>query len=340
MAHFRSLLPTAFTLVALLFSGCSSKKYFEPEETFSASSATSAYGSDMVELSRDGGTLQTGQYIGKAGISTLTLGEGFRFLNENSTYVLATNIEGDLKIISKKNNKTVHTIALAIPVVAASVKNNMVVYILNNNTFGIYNMSSKRKVVESRSERTFAIDTRAANPIFIEDLAIMPMLDGKIIIVNLYDTTNAKVVYISSEKAFNNVIYLERMGNTMVAATPRRLITLGTAGKLEYTANISEVAIDKGRLYLFTKEGEIIALNSKLNEMAKSKFKFAHYSVATAFSDRVYALDQQGSLIVLNSSLTKHKIYDIGEVEEPAFITGTKLYKDGKIIELSKLGYE
>ena len=42
----------------------------------------------------------------------------------------------------------------------------------------------------------------------------------------------------------------------------------------------------------------------------------------------------------MDSALTKHKIYDLGEVGEPAFITGTKLYKDGDIIELSKLGYE
>ena len=30
-----------FTLVALLFTGCSSKKYFEPKQTFSASNASS-----------------------------------------------------------------------------------------------------------------------------------------------------------------------------------------------------------------------------------------------------------------------------------------------------------
>jgi len=340
MKRFQSVSFTAFALLIILFSGCSSKKYFEPEQTYSASSVTTSFGSNMVELSRDGGTLETGNYVGKAGVSTLTLGEGYRFLNENSVYVLATNIEGTLKVISKKTKKTVREIPLQIPVVAASVKNDMVVYILDNNTFGIYSMSNNRKVVESRSERTYAIDTRAANPIFIDNLAVMPMLDGKLIIVNAYDTANAKVVYISSEKVFNNVIYLERMGNTMVAATPKRLITLGTAGKLEYTANISEVAIDKGRLYLFTKEGEIIALNSKLNVVASTKFKFAHYSVATAFSGRVYALDQQGSLIVLNSNLTKYKIYDLGEVGEPAFIMGTNLYKDGKTIELSKLGYE
>ncbi len=340
MKHFNVLSLTTFAVLALIFSGCSSKKYFEPEQTFSASSAESSYGGTMVELSRDGGTLQTGQYVGKAGVSKLTLGEGYRFLNENNTYVLATNAEGILKVISKKTKEPVRAISLHIPVVSAGMKNGMIAYVLNNNTFGIYQMSNNRKVLESTSEKTFAIDTRAASPIFIDNLAVMPMLDGKIIIVNAADSANAKVVYISSEKAFNNVIYLERMGNTMVAATPRRLITLGTAGKQEYKANISEVALDKGNIYLFTKEGEVIALNSNLEAIATAKFKFAHYSVATAFSGKVYALGQQGSLIVLNKSLTKHKIYDLGEVVEPAFITGTKLYKDGDIIELSKLGYE
>ena len=76
-----------FTIAALLFSGCSSKKYFEPEQTFSASSASTSYGGSMSDISREGGTLKSGQYISKAGVSSINLGEGYRFLNENDTYV-------------------------------------------------------------------------------------------------------------------------------------------------------------------------------------------------------------------------------------------------------------
>lgn len=330
----------AFVTFAVLVSGCSSKKYFEPAQTFSASSASKAYGGNLIDLSRDGGTLDNGHYLGKSGINNVDLGKGYRFLNENGNYVLAANAEGILKVINKKKNEAVRAVALHIPVVAASIRNGTIAYILNNNTFGIYQMAANRKIVESRSERTFAIDTRAASPMFIENLVVMPMLDGKLIIINMNDTENAKVVYISSEKAFNNVIYLSRMGNTMVAATPKRLITLGNEGKQEYKANISEVAIDAGTIYVFTKEGQVIALNHRLKAIASAKFKFAHYSVGTAFNGHVYGLDQHGSLIVLNSDLSKSKIYDLGAVDEPAFITGTKLYKDGKVIELSKLGYE
>ena len=325
-------------IAMLIFSGCSGKQYFEPKQTFSADSHS--YGGTIIDLSREGATLQDGTYIGKTGLNHIDLGEGYRFLNENENYVLAANSEGVLNIIDKRTKKSARAVSLHMPVVSATIHNGLVAYILNNNTFGLYQVSTNRKIVENRSERSFAIDTRAASPIFIDNLAVMPMLDGKLIIVDTGNSDNAKVVYISSHKFFNNVVYLSRMGNTMVAATPKRLIALGVAGKQEFNANISEVAISNRNIYLFTKEGEVIRLNEKLNELTRKKFKFAHFSAATAFSGKVFGLDHQGSLIVLSSDLSKFKIYDVGSVDEAAFITGTKLYKDGKIIDLSKLGYE
>ncbi|NOR56320.1 MAG: hypothetical protein GQ531_08935 [Sulfurovum sp.] len=330
----------AVTLFALLFSGCSSKKYFEPANTFSASSVSHSYGSSIVEVSREGGTLKNGQYLAKSGVHKITLGEGYRFLNENNRYVLATNTQGILRVIDKKTGKSVNDIVMNVPVVSASVRGSMIAYVLNSNTFGVYSLSSKSKIIENRSEKVFAIDTRAASPMFIENLVVLPMLDGKLVIINVADTSSAKVVYISSETIFNNVIYLGRMQNTMIAASPKRLITLGGAGRLEYKANISEVAINAGRIYVFSKEGKIIALNSNLDEVASKKFKFAHFAGASAFGGRVYALDQQGSLIVLNPALTKFKVYDVGAVSEAVFMSGSKLYKDGDLIDLSKLGYE
>lgn len=327
-------------VAALLFSACSSKKYFEPENTFSASSVSKSYGSSISEVTRDGATLKNGQYLAKSGVHKTVLGEGYRFLNENNRYVLATNAQGILRVIDKNTGKSINDIAMNVPVVSASVRGSLIAYVLNSNTFGVYSLSSRSKIIESRSEKVYAIDTRAASPMFIENLVVLPMLDGKLVIINVADTSNAKVVYISSETTFNNVIYLSRMHNTMIAASPKRLITLGGAGRLEYKANISEVAVNDGRIYIFSKEGKITALNSHLDEVASAKFKFAHFAAATAFGGRVYALDQQGSLIVLNRALNKFKVYDVGAISDPVFMTGAKLYKDGEIVDLSKLGYE
>jgi len=338
---FRSETLFAVLVVAsLVFSGCSSKQYFEPTQTFSADGAASAYGGTIVDQSRDGATLQSGNYIGKSGVSNIQLGQGYRFLSENASYVLATNPEGSLKIIRKSNGSTLRTVTMTVPIVAASIKNGYIAYILNDNTFGVYSVSKDEKIIENKTEITYAIDTRAATPMFIDNLLVMPMLDGKLIVIDKNDQENATIIYLSSENVFNNVIYLSRAGDTMVAATPKKLLTISTEGQNELRANISDVALSGGYVYLFTKEGEVIKLDKALNEVAKKKFKFVHFSASTAVGGRIYGLDQQGSLIVLNSSLTKHKIYDIGEVKTPVYITGNKLYKDGKIIHLSKLGYE
>ena len=328
------------TAASLIFSGCSSKKYFEPAQVFSADGAASSYGGEIVDQSRDGATLKGGNYISKRGISSINLGEGYRYLSESGTYVLASNPKGSLKIIKKSTGATLRTVPMTVPIVAASIKNGTIAYILNDNTFGIYSVGSNKKVFENKSEITYAIDTRAATPMYIDNLVVLPMLDGKLIVVDKNDPDNATIIYLSSEAVFNNVIYLSRFGDTMVSATPKKLITIGTEGQNELRANISDVALLNGYIYLFTKEGEVIKLDSALNEKAKKKFKFAHFSASTVVNGRVYGLDQQGSLIVLNSALTKYKIYDIGEVKTPVYISGERLYKDGKIIHLSKLGYE
>lgn len=335
----RSLSLPLLAAAALFFSGCSSKQYFEPEQTFSASQATSVYGSKIIDRSRDGATLENGQYIGKKGVQHINLGEGYRFLSESAAYVLAGDAEGKLKIINKKSGKVLRTVDLEVPIVSASIHNGTVAYILNNNAFGIYRISGDKKVMENRSEITYAIDTRAASPMFIDSLVIMPMLDGKLVIMDSRDPVDAKVIYLSSDKIFNNVIFLSRMGDTLVAATPKKLITVGVDGQMEYRANISDVAVSGNAIYLFSKEGEVIKLSRMLKELAIKKFKYAHFAAATAFGGKVYALDQQGALIVLSSDLKKYKIYDIGEVESPVFISGSRLYKDGKVINLSKLSY-
>ena len=328
-----------YILFVVLFPACSGKQYFNPLVTYPVS--TSSYSGKIIDLTRDGATLNNHAYIGKNGINyTIQLSNGYRFLSENSQYRLSSNPEGVLNVIDKRTRKSVRAVALHLPVVSASISHGLIAYILNNNTFGLYRISDNKKIFENRSERTFAIDTRSASPMFIDNLVVMPMLDGKLIIVDIHNSENTKVIYLSSSKVFNNIIYLSRIADTLVAATPHKIITIGSNGKYDYSANISEVTVTHDSIYLFTKEGNILKLDTSLTLQVSKKFKFAHFAVATAFQGKVYALDQQGSLIVLSSDLKRSKVYALGAVKRPAFITGSKLYKDGQIIDLSKLGYE
>jgi len=324
-------------LALLVFSGCGSKKYFEPTQTYSAKSAINGHKGKSVYLTRDGVTFDNRTYIGAKGRGTLLLDKGDHYLGENSTYVIVSNIEGKLSLISKSSKKRVKTIEFHVPVVSAAIKSGKIVYLLQDNTFGIYKIANDEKIIESKSDDTFAVDARIANPIFVDNLAVIPTLDGKILIVDMNNPENAKVIYVSSKTNLNNLIYLSRVGNLLVAATPYRIMTIGSS-EGEFAEGISEVSISNKSIYLFTKAGEIIKFSPELKVLARAKFKFAHFSVATAFGGRVYAMDQKGSLIVLSADLKKHRIYDVGDVEDFAFVSGDKIYKDNTIISLRKLG--
>ncbi|MCB4743882.1 MAG: WD40 repeat domain-containing protein [Sulfurovum sp.] len=324
----------------LLFSGCSPKQYFEPKQTHAISQIKSHYSGTIVHKSHHGATLDNGHYIDKKGISRITLEAGFHFLNENRKYILAGNKDGTLALIDKKRGKVKKRIELHEIVVSASIKNGLIAYILGNNTFGLYRLRDGKKLIENHAEHTYAIDSGMADPLFIDSIVVVPMLDGKLIIFDTDDTEAAKVIYLSGKKVFNNIIFLLRAGNTLVAATPKKLLALGTDKEFYHHANIAEVAVYRGHIYLFTKEGEIVKLNTKLKRLAKKKFRFAKFSAATVIGGTIYVLDMQGSLIVTDTKLKQSKVYDVGKVKSPVFISGNKLYKDGKIIRLDALGYK
>ena len=108
----------------------------------------------------------------------------------------------------------------------------------------------------------------------------------------------------------------------------------------KFVADVADITISGGNIYLLTRRGEIIKLSPSLSILAKKRFNYAQFAAIAVVNGKVYALDRSGALIVLDSSLKKYKIYDIGAVKSYAFVDGTKLYKDDIVVDLSKLNYE
>jgi WD40 repeat protein len=326
-------------LVGLLLIGCSGSKSFKPKKVFVLNAKASSYKEQILSQNRYGATLVYGHFIDKYGVSKIVLPRGFVYLNSSKNKILCSS-DNILRIIDRKTAKVIADIKTNVPTISATMRGNLVAYISNDNSFGLYNIKTKKTIVKSDVGDSIAINAKAAAPIFVDNLVVMPMLDGKLVIVDINNIENINKVYISSDGVFNNIIYLSRIGDNLVAATQYKVITLGTIGEFEYASNLSDVAINKGYIYLFGKNGEIIKLDIKLNKIASAKFDYARYSAVSAFDDKVVALDKTGALIVLSSDLKKHRIYDMGEVKNPVYINANKLYKDGKIIDLSKISYE
>ena len=326
----------ASTIATLLFAGCSSKQYYDPEQTSSLSSSN--MGDELIHYSRDGATLASGKILTKTQTVNLKLEKGFYFINNTKNAAITADLQGNCNIVTEKG--TVASAKFPKAMVAGTLIDQYLVYVLQNNNYGIYDFKENKVIYNNKSNKAYAIDRRIANPLKVDNLAVIPTLDGKIIILDLSTRKIAKEMYVSTEKSLNNIIFLGQLGNTLIAATPNKVLSLSSKGKKELNKAVSEVSISNGKLFIFAKDGNIMKLDESLSVISEKKFKFAHFSVGTVDSEKIYGLDKQGYLVVANRSLSKHKVYNMSDVEGFAFVSAGKLYHDGEIIDLSKLSYE
>jgi len=322
-------------MVLLFLVGCGSKQYYTPTNP----TAISSFGSsdEIVSFSRDGATLSSGEALTATGELKLNLKDGYSFINRSVGFVIIANREGNCKVI--KNGITKEAKFSKAVVAGIMVGDDALVYLLKDNNFGVYDFSKKSILCNNKDEKVFSIDTRVANPIQVDNLVVIPLLNGKLSILDLKTLKISKEIFVSTESFLNNIIFLKRFKNSPVAATPHNVIIYSNKGKREFKREISEVILDGDSIFVFSKDGQVSKLDESLTVQDEKKFKFAHFSVATIYKDRVYALDKQGFLIVSNRDFTKHSVYELSEVEGYSFVSNGKLYYDGNRIDLDALSY-
>lgn len=326
----------AGTLATFLFTGCSSKQYYEPESTTNLSGES--MGDKLVHYSRDGATLASGKVLTKSQTVNLKIEEGFYFINHNKNVALTADLHGNCNMVTDKGTVASTTFPQAL--VAGTIIGKYLVYVLQNNHYGIYDFSQKKVIYNNKSNKAFAIDTRIANPLAIDNLVVIPTLDGKLTILDLTTLKIVKEMYVSTQTSLNNIIFLDKIKNTLIAATPNKVLSISSNGKKELDTSISEVIINNDSIFVFATDGRILKLNESLSILTEKKFKFAHFSLASLNENKIFALDKQGYLIVTNKNLSKHKVYQLSEVDGYAFVSNGKLYFDNEIIDLNQLSYE
>ena len=332
---FKKNLLTA-TLAIMVFSACSGKQYYEPENTTSLSGTN--MGDELIHYSRDGATLASGKVLTKTQTVDLKLKKGFYFINNSSNAAITADLHGNCNIVTQKGIEASAKFPKAL--VAGTIMGKYLVYVLQNNHYGVYDFSQKKTVYTNKSNKAFAIDTRIANPLPIDKLVVIPTLDGKLTILDISTLKTVKEMYVSTESTFNNIIFLGQINDTLIAATPNKVLSVSAKGKRDLDTAVSEVIIKNDSVYVFATDGRILKLDASLSILLEKKFKFSHFSVAALGEDKVFALDKQGYLIVANQSLSKHKVYELSDVESYAFVSSEKLYFDDEIIDLKKLNYE
>lgn len=323
------------SIVLFSFTACGSKQYYTPQNITNSKSPSSSQ--KIINFNRAGATLENGTVLSQQGVLKLKLKDGYKFINQNPNGIIISNKDGKCTILRHNSSQ-----AIKFPkeLIAGTIIDNNLIYLLKDNNFGIYDLSKKSIIYNNKAEKVFSIDSRVTNPIQVENLAIIPLLNGKLVVLDLKKHKIVKEIFVSIENTLNNIIFLKRFKNTLISATPYKIISVNKQGKREFSQAISEIIINKNSIFVFAKDGKISRLDDKLTVQDEKKFKFAHFSISTIYKDKIYALDKQGYLIVTNKDFTKYKVYEFPEVDGYSFASGRYIYYDGNKIDLDSLNYE
>ena len=314
-----------------LFTACSGKKYFEPEDVSSNIELNKeSMSSSITSMNRIGATLEDKRIITNNGISSYELPENFDFLNVTSDgRILATNYID--KILIGSQERVVKDV-----VVAASLRDNKLALVYSSNTIELIDIDTNKTLFKEYLPISLANDTRITNPYFMGNLILFPTLNGKVIIVSALSNESVRNISVDPDSEFNNIISLNviESSQTLIVASPNKVVSISTKEILAKNYEIRDIIVNKEDVYLATIDGQIIKLTPNLEEVAKKKYKYAKIH-ALAYSDSLYAVESQGYLINLNQDFTDDKIYKFGfDNEERMLAIGNKIYVDSKYITL------
>lgn len=315
----------------LLFTACSSKKYYEPEDVSSNIELNKeSMSSSIKSMNKIGATLEDNRIITKNGISEFELPEGFDFINlTDDGKIIATNYID--KLLIGNQEKKVKDV-----VVAATIKNGKLAVVYSNNTIELIDMNNDKTLFKEYLPISLANDTRIANPYFMGNLILFPTLNGKVIIVSALNNESVKNIAVDPDNEFNNIISLNviESSQTLIVATPNKIVSISPKEVLSKEYDLRDIIVNKENVYIATIDGQLIKLTANLEEVAKKKYKYAKIH-ALAFTDSLYAVESQGFLINVSADFKQDAVYDFSfDNEERMIAIGNRIYYNSKYITL------
>ncbi|AQW81978.1 L-seryl-tRNA selenium transferase [Campylobacter pinnipediorum] len=326
----KKILILASISIVLIISGCSTKRqYFEPEKVDMNAKFDSSLDSKIIHTSISGATLENGEIITIDGINkNIKLPKGFKLLGVDNNNVIASDIYGELKVINKKDNSDVFSKKFPEAIVSAAIENNLLAAVSAANSIYLIDIYSAKTIMEYKSEDVFAIDSRVAQPLFLNSIIIYPSLDGKIYVTQKNGQI-IKDIVISSESFFNNIIYLDVIDDYMIAATAKKIMVITPGQTVFLNKEIKNILRNEKDIYIFEKDGKITKTDLTLTKLADTYFKFAIFSNATVVNDKLYIVEKTGYIFQTDLNLKNQNIIKINsEIQDKIFVAKDILYHD------------
>ncbi len=307
---------------AVFFLGCANKEYYKPEDTEDSISLTDRFDDSIIEISGETATLEDGTVLTQEGVSTIRFPQGYRFVYKNDDWSLAVKTGGNIFAVKSPNESK--SLTLPKTVATLALRDDLLAVVFADNELALYDFNSGELLFKEPATESTAVDMRIASPRFLNELVLFPTLDGKIVIVNADAKERVRTIIVSSEQYFNNIIYFNVIKDSLFAATPYKIYTLGVK-EARVELEIRDAVFNQEGGWVTTKQGEIISLSHELDILKRQKFPFAHFLGLIVTDEAVYAAEKEGYMIVSDKALSSPKVYDIS-LEDGYFFTAEKAF--------------
>ena len=320
------------SILIALISGCSSKQFYEPKELGSAWDKYEEAPQKIVDASANIALLQDRTVLSKTEHLKVEIPESHRVVAHSDDWIISASIDGKLKLTSKSDKTIEENFDLKKTVATANIQDDLLAVLFADNEMALYDVPSKATLFKEQGGSVSALDSRMTPPLFMQTLVLFATLDGKIVIVNSELKKRLRTIIVSSEDSFNNIIYANVLNNKIIAATPYKIISMSQKDiRAQY--EIRNVVFGKSRIYITTKQGELIALTPNLQVDAKTKFSFAHFLGMIDRDGKLYILEKEGYLIVVDKKSFEYTVHEVSLDDGFVFVGEKEFYvNDEKIV--------
>lgn len=353
-------------MLLFVLTGCGSKKFYTPANIQSDVIFERTLPAPIISSDRYGAMLKNGMIITKHGLlpEHETFPKNARFLRESGGFYVFANGCESLKLVRtslidesafsqatcsvKEHNAACGEDEIEIPIntcaLSASIKDSLLAIIGNDNSATIVDINTKAQKFSQKGSSVLAVNELIAAPLFLESLVVFPMLDGRLLVVSSKTFSPERNIIISSDKFFNNVIFLQGDEDRIFAATPKKLISIVAGQEFSHTASIKDVRFYKGFVYMLSLDGLLAQLDHTLRIVNSEKFPYAKLEGMSMVGDTLYTFESHGGYIItLALADFSHRIYRTQDSfgRSPAnklnFYSGDIFYYDRYYIDLSGL---
>ncbi len=321
-------------ILAIIFSGCSSKEVYEPSSVKDDWSKYSRFDNTIIDTTSNVALLEDRKVLDKSGsVNNVTVAKDHRLISKSDGWIISSRSDGQTNVKYVGDDSLSNTYELKKTVASASIRDDIMAVLFVDNEMALYKLSTSELLLKEQGDAPIAVDSRIINPFFMNDLVLFSTLDGKIVIVNVKEKKKLRTVIVSTAEHFNNIIYFDVVDNKLVIATPTKIMSMSQKeARAKY--EIRNVAYDYKDIYITTKQGEVIALSSDLDEKGKLKFPFAHFLGVIVTDDKVYALEKEGYIIEMSKDLLEYDVYEVDMDDGYVFVGDKVFYVDDTAISV------